>query len=112
MVKMKIGKLRPGISQILVPIGRRSIACIRLRDPRVVGEASELFAGALVHCQRITLVEWKRSRTFLDRFKCRVARLIVGRLDSFFASRQLRWWKLQWSKVSQAKRHKPLDQEV
>lgn len=82
---------------------------VRLSNPAMALEGREIFAGILAHSKQITLVEWRRTRTFFDRMKARLAHLIVARLDSFFATRQLRWWKLSLNKVSRAKRHKPVN---
>jgi len=79
---------------------------VRLSNPALVREGREIFAGILAHCKQIDLAGWRRSRTFLDRMKARVAHFLVARLDSFFARRQLRWWKLSLGKVRQAKKHK------
>ncbi len=80
---------------------------IRLTDRRLVGEGREIFNEMLGHSERIELAKWRSSRTFLERFKGQVARLLVARLDSFMATRQLRWWKLKWSKMKEAKKTKP-----
>jgi cardiolipin synthase len=79
---------------------------LRLTDPAVVKEGREIFEEMLQHSRRIELSEWRKTRTFVDRLMGRLARLIVGRLDSAFASRQLRWWRLRLNKVKQASKHK------
>jgi cardiolipin synthase A/B len=80
---------------------------IRLSNAALVREGREIFAGMLAHCRQIEPAGWRRSRTFLDRMKARLAHFLVARLDSFFATRQLRWWKLSLNKVKQANKHKP-----
>jgi cardiolipin synthase A/B len=80
---------------------------IRLSNAALVRQGREIFAGILAHCRQIEPAAWRRSRTFLDRMKARLAHLVVARLDSFFATRQLRWWKLSLNKVKQANKHKP-----
>jgi len=79
---------------------------VRLSDPALVREGREIFAGMLEHCRQIDLAVWRRSRTFLDRLKARVAHFLFARLDSFFASRQLHWWKMSLRKIRLAKTHK------
>jgi cardiolipin synthase len=78
----------------------------RLSDPALVQEGREIFAGILAHCQRIEMATWRRSRTFVDRIKARVAHLFLARLDPFFARWQFRWWKTSLGKIRSAERHK------
>jgi cardiolipin synthase len=66
---------------------------VRLSNPALVGEGREIFAGILAHCRRIEMAGWRRSRTFLDRMKARLAHLLLARIDPLIARQQLRWWK-------------------
>ena len=75
----------------------------KLGQPSVLGE---IFAGILAHCRRIQMTDWRRSRTFLDRMKARVAHIIMARIDPLIARHQLRWWKTSLSKINLARRHK------
>ncbi len=79
---------------------------VRLSNPALVGEGREIFAGILAHCQRIDRTGWRRSRTFLDRMKARVAHLLLARIDPLIARQQLRWWKTSLRKVRLAGKHK------
>jgi cardiolipin synthase len=66
---------------------------VRLSNPALVDEGREIFAGILAHCWRIEMAGWRRSRTFLDRMKARLAHLLLARIDPLIARQQLRWWK-------------------
>jgi cardiolipin synthase len=79
---------------------------IRSTQPRLVSEAREIFDSFLNQSKQIEATSWRRSRTFLNRVKARIARFLVARLDSFFARRQLRWWKISLKKVKAAEKHK------
>ena len=79
---------------------------IRMSNPALVSEAREIFTGMLAHCRQIQLEAWRNSRTIFDRIKARFAHFLIARMDSFFASRQLHWWRLSLNKVRQAKKHK------
>jgi cardiolipin synthase len=79
---------------------------VRLAHPGLVREGREIFGEILAHCQRIDAVKWRESRTILDRIKARIAHFLLARVDSFFARRQLRWWKLSLGKLKSAQRHK------
>jgi cardiolipin synthase len=84
---------------------------VRLSNPALVREGREIFSGMLAHCRQIDLEDWRRSRNFLDRLKDRLAHLLFARLDSFFASRQLRWWKISLRKIKLAEKHKPANRK-
>lgn len=79
---------------------------IRLSNPALVREGREIFAGMLARCRQIDLADWRRSRTFLDRLKARLAHILLARIDPFLARHQLRWWKISLGKVRLAKKHK------
>jgi cardiolipin synthase A/B len=79
---------------------------VRLSNPALVKEGRGIFTGMLAHCRQINLADWRRSRTFIDRMKSRLAHLLLARLDPFLARHQLRWWKMSLGKVRQAKKHK------
>lgn len=82
---------------------------VRMSNPALVREGREIFAAMLSHCQRLDITAWKKSRTFLDRIQARLAHFLLARIDSFFARRQLRWWKLSLRKVRLAKKHQTVD---
>jgi cardiolipin synthase len=79
---------------------------VRLSNPALVGEGREIFAGMLAHCRRIERAGWRRSRTFLDRMKARMAHLLLARIDPLIARQQLRWWKTSLRKIRLAGKHK------
>lgn len=63
---------------------------VRLRDARLVAEAREIFAADLHHSDEITLAEWKKSRTWLNRLHGACARFLVTKIDPWIARRQMR----------------------
>jgi cardiolipin synthase len=79
---------------------------VRLSNPALVGEGREIFAGVLAHCRRIEMAGWRRSRTFLDRMKARLAHVLLARIDPLIARQQLRWWTTSLRKVRLAGKHK------
>lgn len=84
----------------------------RLTNRKLVEEGREIFEDMLTHCKRIELRGWRKARTFWDRFKARMAHLVIARMDTFFATRQLRWWKLSLRKMRVAKKHKTLGESA
>jgi cardiolipin synthase len=82
---------------------------VRMTNPAVVHEGRKIFADILAHCKQIDAENWRKSRTFIDRVKCRVAYFFLARLDAFLARRQLRWWKVSLGKLKSAKKHKSAD---
>ncbi len=84
---------------------------IRLSNPALVREGREIFSGMLAHCRQINLAEWRRSRTFLDRLKARLAHLLFARLDPFLARQQLGWWKTGLRKMRLARKHKTVNRK-
>jgi cardiolipin synthase len=79
---------------------------VRLSNPALVAEARELFASILAHCRQIEPAIWRRSRTFLDRMKARLAHILMARIDPLIARHQFRWWKTSLGKIKLAQRHK------
>jgi cardiolipin synthase len=79
---------------------------IRLSNPALVREGREIFSGILPQCRQIDLADWRRSRTFFDRLKARLARFLLARIDPFFSRQQLRWWTRSLGKARPAKKHK------
>jgi cardiolipin synthase len=63
---------------------------LRLGEPRVVEEASEVFDCHLGHSRKIEHHEWRKSRTLFAKFKERVALLLFTRIDPLIARKQLR----------------------
>ncbi len=63
---------------------------VRFTQPRLVGEAREIFADGLRHSRRIEFEAWRRSRGFWTRLKERLAYFVLARVDPHVA----RWqWK-------------------
>lgn len=65
---------------------------VRFSNPRLAGEARELFAEALKHSRQIDFETWKRSRSFWTRLKERWAYFVLARVDPHVA----RW---QWQSL-------------
>jgi cardiolipin synthase len=63
---------------------------VHLCEPRLATEARALFAADLLHSQKITLVDWQRTRTWLTRFHGAIARFILTKVDPWLARRQMR----------------------
>ncbi|HEX5398444.1 MAG TPA: phospholipase D-like domain-containing protein [Verrucomicrobiae bacterium] len=63
---------------------------LRFESATMPAQAREIFGDTLKHCRRITLEEWRRSRTFWERLKQRWAYLLLNRLDPYVARRQWR----------------------
>jgi len=66
---------------------------IRFADAGVVGEAGEIFNEVMKHCRRVTVEDWRRSRTFWQRLKQRWAYFLLNRVDPYVARWQ--WRALQ-----------------
>ncbi len=64
---------------------------VRLSDPGLARRGAEIFESVLAHCRRIDVESWRKARTLLDRFKARLAYLILARLDPMVAEWQWRW---------------------
>lgn len=63
---------------------------VRLENRELAREASEIFSADLERCQKIELRSWIKARTLWGKIKSRLAYLILGRLDPYVASRQLK----------------------
>ncbi len=63
---------------------------LRFGNPVMAAQARAIFTGLLQHCRRITLEEWRKSRTFLARLEQRLAYWLLVRVDPYVARRQ---WK-------------------
>jgi len=64
---------------------------LRLSNPALAQKGAEIFERVLLHCRRIDLESWKKQRTMLDRFRSRLAHLLLARLDPMVAQWQWRW---------------------
>jgi cardiolipin synthase len=64
---------------------------VRLSHPGLARRGAEIFERDLTHCRRIDLESWRLARTLMDRFKARMAYLILARLDPMVAGWQWRW---------------------
>ena len=62
---------------------------VRFQGEELAGQARNIFGAQLARCRRITLDEWRKSRTFWERLKQRVAYFLLVRLDPYIT----RW---QW----------------
>jgi cardiolipin synthase len=58
---------------------------VRLSHPALARQGAEIFERDLAHCRRIDLESWRKARTLMDRFKARLAFLILARLDPMVA---------------------------
>jgi cardiolipin synthase len=63
---------------------------VRLSHPDLARQGDEIFERDLTHCRRIDLESWRKARTLLDRFRARLAYLILARLDPMVAGWQYR----------------------
>jgi cardiolipin synthase len=63
---------------------------VRLSHPGMARQGAEIFERDLTHCRRIDLESWRKARTLLDRFRARLAYLILARLDPMVAGWQYR----------------------
>jgi hypothetical protein len=64
---------------------------VRLSHADLARRGAEIFEGDLAYCRRIDLESWRKARTLMDRFKARLAFLILARLDPMVAEWQWRW---------------------
>jgi cardiolipin synthase len=64
---------------------------VRLSHPDLARRGAEIFERDLGHCRRIEEESWRKARTLPDRFKARLAYLILARLDPMVAGWQWRW---------------------
>ena len=63
---------------------------IRFENQEVAGQAREIFANTLRHCQPITLEGWRKSRTLWRRLKEHWAYFLLVRIDPYVARSQWR----------------------
>jgi cardiolipin synthase len=61
---------------------------LRLEDKTVSAEAQEIFEETLNHSKRIELHQWRKLRTFWQRWRDYWARFILARIDPLVALRQ------------------------
>ena len=66
---------------------------LRLEDKTVAVEARDIFERLLKHSQRIELHQWRKSRTFWQRWENHWAHFLLTRIDPFVALRQFRTMK-------------------
>jgi cardiolipin synthase len=85
---------------------------VRLSNPALVSEGRGIFVGMLAHCRQIELAAWRRSRTFWDRMKARVAHIVFARIDPLIARHQLRGWTTSLRKVRLAGKHKAANRKL
>ncbi|HEX3798632.1 MAG TPA: phosphatidylserine/phosphatidylglycerophosphate/cardiolipin synthase family protein [Verrucomicrobiae bacterium] len=58
---------------------------VRVKNPKLVAEAREMFARDLKYAKRVERAEWKKSRTWWNRMKERWAYFIIARIDPLIA---------------------------
>jgi cardiolipin synthase len=58
---------------------------VRFENKKLVGEAREIFAEKLKHCEQIELRAWRKSSTWWRRMKQRWAYFFVARVDPLVA---------------------------
>ena len=63
---------------------------VRFENPVMAARAREIFADLLQHCRRITLEDWRRSRTLFKKLEQRLAYWLLVHADPYVARRQ---WK-------------------
>ena len=63
---------------------------VRFQSPEIVAGANAAFADILRHSRPIELASWKKSRSFLDRWKERWSYFLLAGLDPYIAKRQLK----------------------
>jgi cardiolipin synthase len=63
---------------------------LRLENDALVSQARGIFEDVLKNSRRITLAEWRGSRTFWQRLKERWAHFLLSRIDPYIARRQWR----------------------
>ena len=63
---------------------------VRLTDERVVAEAREIFAEHLSRSRQVHRMLWRKSRTFWNKLRERLAYLFFAKLDPYVAWRQLK----------------------
>jgi cardiolipin synthase len=63
---------------------------LRYESAAMAGQARAIFDDTLKHCRRITIEDWRRSRTLWQRLKQRWAYFLLSRIDPHVARRQWR----------------------
>ncbi len=63
---------------------------VRLGNPDLAAEGRALFAADWARARRITREEWRRSRSWIDRWTGAVAWFLLTKVDPWLARRQLR----------------------
>ena len=58
---------------------------LRIPDPALAAVGRVIFAEVLRHSRRVEFKQWKRSRTFFDRIRGRIARWLLNRVDTYIA---------------------------
>jgi cardiolipin synthase len=63
---------------------------VRLSHPGLARRGAEIFEHDLTYSRRIDLESWRKARTLTDRFRARLAYLVLARLDPMVAGWQWR----------------------
>jgi cardiolipin synthase len=64
---------------------------LRLEDPAIAAEATNLFMETLDNCRRVDPRKWAESRSLWQKFKERWYYFLLARVDPYIARRQLKW---------------------
>ena len=64
---------------------------LRLRDPQLICDANALFNEMRCNSKQITLEEWQKSRSFIQKLKERWAYFLLARLDPYLMKRQMKY---------------------
>jgi cardiolipin synthase len=58
---------------------------LRVSQARLAAEGREIFSSIKAHSRQVGREHWRRSRTFVDRIKARLARWVLAHLDPYIA---------------------------
>lgn len=74
---------------------------LRFTNSALTQKGNEIFERVLSHCRQIDSETWRKTRTFVDRFKSHLAHFILARLDPMVAE-----WQWRRRGVKKKKRRK------
>ena len=63
---------------------------VRITDPKLSGQAAEMFDNDLQQCRKIDPASWRKSRTLWNKIKEDWAYFVLAKVDPYFAGRQMR----------------------
>lgn len=64
---------------------------LRLADPGIAAEATDIFQDALQYSRRVELNKWTASRSLWHKIKEQWYYFLLARVDPYIARRQMRW---------------------